>query len=104
MKQLFDKIENCCTYEIKQRNHQLIKSVKGILPEIMEFTNIILDESNFDLDTETYQIIRAQYVDIVEDLMSGIENQDEVLVMDSLYTGMLDFMRMFLDDSNEERA
>ncbi len=104
MKQLFDKIENCCTNEIKRRNHQLIKEIKDILPDIMEFTNIILDESNFDMDTETYQLIRSQYVEIVGDLMDGIENQDEVLVMDALYVGMLDFMRLFSEDLDEERA
>lgn len=99
MKELYTKIENCCTTEIERRNHQLIKDVKGLMPDIMEFTNIVLDPSNFDTDAETYKTLMFEYMGIVEDLMNGIDNQDEVLVMDSLYGGLLEFINLFLDES-----
>lgn len=99
MKDLYIKIDNCCKTEITMRNHQLIKNVKELMPDIIEFTNIILDASNFDVDNDTYQALRIQYMGIVEDLMNGIENQDEVLVMDSLYGGLLEFINLFLDNA-----
>ena len=99
LKDLYTKIENCCNTEIVRRNHQLIKNVKQLLPDIMEFTNIILDKSNFEVDDEIYQVLYVQYMGIVEDLMNGIENQDEVLVMDSLYDGLLEFINIFWDDA-----
>lgn len=99
MKDLYIKIDNCCNTEITMRNHQLIKNVKELMPDIIEFTNIILDASNFDVDDDTYQSLRIQYMGIVEDLMNGIENQDEVLVMDSLYGGLLEFINLFLDNA-----
>lgn len=98
MKDLYTKIDNCCRTEIVRRNHQLVKNTKELMPDIIEFTNVVMDSSNFELDDETYQILRIQYVGIVEDLMSGLENQDEVLVMDSLYGGLLEFINLFLDD------
>lgn len=69
------------------------------MPDIMEFTNIVLEPSNFDIDAETYQTLMIEYMAIVEDLMNGIDNQDEVLVMDSLYGGLLEFINLFLDES-----
>ena len=69
------------------------------MPDIMEFTNIVLEPSNFDTDAETYQTLMMEYMGIVEDLMNGIDNQDEVLVMDSLYGGLLEFINLFLDES-----
>lgn len=99
MRDLYTKIDNCCKTEIVMRNHQLIKNVKVLMPSIIDFTNIILDASNFDMDDETYQALRIHYMSIVEDLMNGLENQDEVLVMDSLYGGLLEFIKMFLDEA-----
>ena len=99
MKELYTKIENCCITEIERRNHQLIKNVKGLMSDIMEFTKVVLEPSNFDIDAETYQTLMIEYMAIVEDLMNGIDNQDEVLVMDSLYGGLLEFINLFLDES-----
>ena len=36
---------------------------------------------------------------IIQDLMDGMDNQDEVLVMDSLYGGLLEFINLFLEES-----
>ena len=69
------------------------------MSDIMEFTKVVLEPSNFDIDAETYQTLMIEYMAIVEDLMNGIDNQDEVLVMDSLYGGLLEFINLFLDES-----
>ena len=36
---------------------------------------------------------------IIQDLTDGMDNQDEVLVMDSLYGGLLEFINLFLEES-----
>lgn len=99
MEELYEKIKDCCDLELARRDHQLVKNVKQLIPDIMEFTNVILEPSNFDCDTDTYQALQAQYMSIIQDLMNGIDNQDEVLVMDSLYGGLLEFINLFLDES-----
>ena len=99
MEKLYEKIKGCCELELIRRNHQLVNNARQLLPDIMEFTNMILKPSNFDCDTETYQALQAQYMSIIQDLMDGMDNQDEVLVMDSLYGGLLEFVNLFLDES-----
>lgn len=99
MEELYEKIKDSCELELIRRNHQLVNNVRQLLPDIMEFTNMILEPSNFDCDTETYQALQTQYMGIVEELMNGMDNQDEVLVMDSLYGGLLEFINLFLEES-----
>ena len=86
MEELYEKIKDCCDLELARRDHQLVK-------------NMILEPSNFDCDTETYQALQAQYMGIIQDLTDGMDNQDEVLVMDSLYGGLLEFINLFLEES-----
>ena len=99
MEELYEKIKDCCDLEFVRRDHQLVKNVKQLIPDIMEFTNVILEPSNFDCGTDTYQALQAQYMSIIQDLLDGMDNQDEVLVMDSLYGGLLEFIALFLEES-----
>ena len=99
MVELYEKIKDCCELELTRRDHQLVKNVKQLIPDIMEFTNMILEPSNFDCDTDMYDTLKAHHMGIIQDLMDGMDNQDEVLVMDSLYGGLLEFVSLFLEES-----
>ena len=99
MEELYEKIKDCCELELTRRDHQLVKNAKQLIPDIMEFTNMILEPSNFDCNTDIYDALKAQYMSIIQDLLDVMDNQDEVLVMDSLYGGLLEFIALFLEES-----
>lgn len=74
-----------------------IEAVKEHLSEISKFAEWFLEYNRFEIDDETYGMLAANLVEIMNDIVSAIENQDRVLMNDAIQFGLQEYLRMFID-------
>lgn len=102
MEALYRDIYIICKREIDFKKHKVVERTREILPQINELSALIMNRENFEVDDETYTLVQAQYMQIISEILQAIENEDEVLLFDTLAFGMLPFIKMFLPEGPKE--
>ena len=74
-----------------------IDAVKEYMPEITEFIKWFLSGNSFGIDNETYELLTNNLVEIMNDIITAIENNDRVLLNDAIQFGLQEYLRMFID-------
>lgn len=107
IRELYKKIADANFKELRSQRHELITDIQVLLSEIVNYAGSLLN-----LDFENDELKREVTMDIneiLEDIVQAIENDDEVLMMDATAHGLLEYMRMLLqerglelDDSDDE--
>lgn len=82
--------------ESKKNGVAYVEEVRELLPELCEIMNLILNPQN-QLDED----VTAYLLGMVEDTVSGVENQDAVLLRDVLEFGWQD---VIFDIMGEEES
>ena len=103
LQDLHREIYLCCKREIHNKRDSIVEDAKQLMPMIQEFTKIVAEPNNFDMTIEEYRALRQYYFDILNDLISGIENRDCVLTYDALGYGLLEFVALFLPEGEWEK-
>lgn len=83
--------------ESKKNGITYVDEVRELLPELCEVMNLILNPNN-QLDED----VTAYLLGMVEDTVSGVENQDEVLLRDVLEFGWQDVILDIMGDEDSD--
>lgn len=100
---LHKEIYMCCRKEIDWKRETLVDDAKKIFPLIQEFTQIVANPENFDMQPEEYQEFYQYYLQILTDIVHAVEVRDTVLLFDSLAYGLLEFVIIFLPEGEWEK-
>lgn len=103
LEKFYRDIYYCCRKEADWNRETIIGDVRVLLPQIQEFTKLISDQDNFEMEEKEYQNFLEYYMTIIQDVVSAIENRDVVLLFDSLAYGLLDVIILFLPEGEWER-
>ena len=74
-----------------------IDAVKEYLPEISQFVEWFLAGNRKHIDDETYNLLASNLIEIMNDIVTAIENQDRVLMNDAIQFGLQEYLKMFID-------
>ena len=72
------------------RLRQNIEKTKKIIPEIQEFVLWFLEENIFGIDEELYQGMSENLVNILQDILTALQQEDMVLLHDAIAYGLLE--------------
>ena len=83
-------------------NRNNIKIIRELMPEIQKFASYFLDDSQFAADPEVFWELSEDFVQILKDIVEALEQEDHVLLHDSIAYGLLDYLKLFMEQ--EEQA
>lgn len=86
------------------RLRQNIEKTKKIIPEIQEFVLWFLEENIFGIDEELYQGMSENLVNILQDILTALQQEDMVLLHDAIAYGLLEYVQLFVDTDQEAEA
>lgn len=91
--ELYKEVNELCYQQIKKRNNSYISKVKQMVPKIDGFASFIFKRENIIVDDETYVMLTNELSAILKDIVNAIQNEDEVLMLDSLLNGLKKMIR-----------
>ncbi len=76
--------------------------VKGLIPQIQEFALWFLKENRSGLEGGTYQDMCQNLLCILNDIVTSLEQEDQVLLQDAIAHGLLEYLELFVGVHQEE--
>lgn len=92
-----DVFKMCIEFSAYQKNN-VRENVKNILPVLGEFSEIILREHGLEIDAEDYRYLHESWVGILEDIASGMKENDRILLEDTVEYGLKAFLELFFEE------
>ncbi|MDD7642134.1 MAG: hypothetical protein PUK75_06640 [bacterium] len=86
----------CVEFAVYQKD--VVSNVEQMLPMLNELGSLYFTENYYRLDEEDYHLVQMLLTDILKDITQGLEQQDRVLLEDTLEYGLLKFLEIFLED------
>ena len=101
IEELYKKIYATCVQFAVYRQKNTIENVQLFLPLLNEFVTVFLGGNEFGLDEEDYLLLKQLLMDILNDIMMGLEQRDRVLLEDAIEYGLKEFVELFFQDESE---
>ncbi len=83
------------TYVCVGENNYVAKA-KGLLPQIEEFVQWFLKGNQFGIEPNLYQMLQKNLLTILEDIAEAFKEEDTVLMMDALESGISEYLTIFM--------
>lgn len=84
----------------QERNN--IEKIKKFIPQIQEFVLWFLEENKLGIEEDLYQDLSKNLVYILEDISTALEQEDMVLLHDSMAYGLLEYLEAIVVDEKQE--
>lgn len=101
IKKAYHELYRIYREETDLQRHITKKLVVEHMNEIQTLSEIILNRENFDADDE-HVLICQEWSSVIGDVLMGIEQEDEVLLLDAVGHGILPFVRSLLPEEEWE--
>ena len=99
---LYQKLRDItAAYMVYQERHT-IEMIKEIIPQIQEFVLWFLEGNRFGIEQALYQDLSTNLVNVVNDILTALQEEDRVLLNDAVAYGLMEYLEMFLDAKQEE--
>lgn len=98
IKHLYMCINRIGYMRLETRSNDYIEQARKILPEIEEFTNWFLSGNQFEIEDDLYQALQQNLLGILEDIVTAIQENDTVLMLDALEYGISEYLTMFVPE------
>lgn len=91
------QINELCKDYYFSKQYNVLGTAKNMLPNIQDFMTVILSGNNFELSEDEYEGLKKFTIDLMEDIVSALENEDVVLIIDSFDYGLRTLVDIFLN-------
>ena len=95
--ELYKKITEINFKELAYGKRNVLNDTKKILPDIQSFMKNLMNQK-WDDDIKEY--LMRDIMDILEDIVSAYENDDQVLLMDATAYGVQKYLKLFVEDKD----
>lgn len=95
---LFTQINQIAVEYLFYQKRTNIEAIEKIIPQIQEFVLWFLEGNRFGLEEELYQGMQVQLLGILNDILQGIEQGDKVLLHDAMAYGLLEYLKLFIEE------
>ena len=101
IKHAYDELYRISREETDLQRHITRDLVLKHMSEIQKLSEIVLNRDNFE-EGDDHEMICEEWSAIMKDILFAIEQEDEVLLLDSIAYGILPFIREVLPDEEWE--
>lgn len=104
VEELYKKVFYTCTQFAVYQKKDVQKNVEQLLPLLNEYADFFLTENQYGLKEEDYRLLQQLLINILQDIMQGLENRDNVLLEDTIEYGLKEFLELFIIEEQELMA
>ena len=96
--ELYKEVFNSCVKFAVYGKTTIVSDVRKLLPELKAFTEGFVRENKFQIDNEDYEQLVRVLLDIMKDIIQGIDQEDNILLEDTCEFGLKPFLEMFFSE------
>lgn len=97
-KELLKKITQICVEYHYFKKTDAIEKGKEMAEEIQQFTSGFLQGNIYGMTEEEYTGLKNYVLQVLKDYMEAVEQQDIVLMIDTLDYGLRELINIFIDE------
>lgn len=94
--ELYKSLNLVCIGYLYYQSRKNIDEIQEQIDKIQEFSLWFLEENKFGLEPEFYQGMSTNLVQILQDIVSAMEQGDHVLLHDAIAYGFIDYLELFI--------
>lgn len=98
LEELYKKVFNICVGFAVYNKTNIIEEMYKILPEIKKNSMKILENNIYNMEDADYNALRTFLLEILQDIIQGIEQRDTVLLEDVCEYGLKKFLELFFTE------
>lgn len=98
---LKSQIDKICVEFHYFKKYNTIERSKEYAAMIQEYVSFFLQGNNFGISEEEYKDLYNFSIDVLKDYMAAVENEDAVLMVDTLEHGLRELLKIFIDEDND---
>ncbi len=93
--ELYNKIREINVQELVYGKHKVQDEMRKILPQIQQFLQALL---GMEWEKEIRNSVTYDVMEIMKDILSAYENDDEVLLIDATAYGVQEYLKYFVSE------
>ncbi|MDY4838244.1 MAG: hypothetical protein SO160_01675 [Lachnospiraceae bacterium] len=98
IKALYENINFIGYYCMSHRKYDYVEKAKSLFPAISEFVEWFMAGNQFGIEEEVYWQLQENLLGILNDMETAFKEQDRVLMLDALESGISEYLVMFLPE------
>ena len=98
IKTLYENINFIGYYCMSHRKYDYVEKTKSLIPDIREFVEWFMAGNQFGIEEEVYWQLQENLLGILNDMETAFKEQDRVLMLDALESGISEYLVMFLPE------
>lgn len=104
IKKIYEEIFYIGFYSTYYRDNGYVDEAQKLLPLITEFVEWFMQENIFGIESELYNDLVQNLLQILIDCKEAFKQRDRVLLMDSLEQGLVEYLKLFLSETYLEEV
>lgn len=97
-----DIIAQCNIY-VYWNKPDLIEGIRPIIPEIQSFVMDFIQTEDIGVEPEIKSSMNSDMLGIIKDVTEALEKNDSVLMYDALQCGLVEYLRLFVPEEEDEQ-
>lgn len=93
---LYQELGEIIVFYLVYQKRDNIERIKKMIPQIQEFVLWFLQENIFGIEAELYQAMSRNLIEILEDILTALEQADMVLMHDAIAYGLMEYLELFV--------
>ena len=79
-----------------------IEEIKQVIPQVQEFVLWFLEGNQFGIEEELYQDMSMNLMQILQDIVTAMDQGDHVLLHDAVAYGLMDYVELFVPQEDQK--
>lgn len=100
--ELRDSIKNICMRYIVMNKSSIISEAKSILLAVQNFAVWFIGAEDIGVEKDTKLQMNAAVLSMLEDINISLKNGDSVLMLDALYFGIYEYLKLFAPEEEDQ--
>lgn len=100
---LYKSVNEVIVGYLFHQKRENIEQVTKLMPQIQEFVLWFLEWNRFGVEEELYQGMQKYLYQVLEDILTAIDQRDRVLLNDAVAYGLIEYLKLFVKTGQEEK-
>ncbi len=101
MQELYNNLVKASVGYVVFQRRDNTEMVRQEIALIQEFVTWVMKESSSEMEQDLYEAMCRDLLTILQDLLTALEQDDKVLMYDTLEYGFIPYLECFLENSRE---
>ncbi len=101
MRALHESLYSMTVGFLYYQSRKNIEEIKQVIPQVQEFVLWFLSGNQFGIEEELYQDMCTNLTQILQDIVTAMDQGDHVLLHDAVAYGLMDYVELFVPQEDQ---